>query len=516
MLDSEGRCVILEFPAFVLIGTYSPANRDETRVEFRQSFLEALDVRVRNLVAAGKQVILTGDLNVIRSGLDTSNLAESLRKEGMTMDDWMRMPARRLFNQLVFEGNVVGERDEGREQPILWDLGRRFHPGREGMFTCWDTKRNTRPANNGSRIDYILCSSGIKEWFQDSNIQEGLMGSDHCPVFGTLKDTVNFRGQETSLLDLMNPEDMMHNGKRLREWSLKDLLPISARLIPEFDRRQSIRDMFMKKPAPKTPASTPATKPAGHPAQATESPSHSQIEDAVHDKEKSSSQQPPNSTPLLTLDASCDSSGVPPPCAATDSLLTKSIPKTGSKRTVEEAVSPKRTLKKTKTNESDGGLAQSTLKGFFRPKQPFMQPAGNGQAQRKTKEPSDSSTPSPQKPQSADFGAGDPAPNGLLSPNKSLPQSSSISSVSAVDASEKVFDPIQVKESWSKLRLGQRVAPKCEHGEPCISLLTKKPGVNCGKSVATRVSHRDCKRLQCCPSSRSAAATNNHGRSLTP
>ncbi len=27
-LDSEGRCVILEFPAFVLIGTYCPACRD--------------------------------------------------------------------------------------------------------------------------------------------------------------------------------------------------------------------------------------------------------------------------------------------------------------------------------------------------------------------------------------------------------------------------------------------------------------------------------------------------------
>ena len=27
----------------------------------------------------------------------------------------------------------------------------------------------------GSRIDYILCSSDMKSWFSDSNIQEGLM-----------------------------------------------------------------------------------------------------------------------------------------------------------------------------------------------------------------------------------------------------------------------------------------------------------------------------------------------------
>jgi AP endonuclease-2 len=42
-----------------------------------------------------------------------------------------------------------------------------------------------------------------------------------------------------------------------------------------------------------------------------------------------------------------------------------------------------------------------------------------------------------------------------------------------------VFDPIEAKESWSKL-LGKRVAPRCEHSEPCISLTTRKPGVNCG------------------------------------
>jgi AP endonuclease-2 len=32
--------------------------------------------------------------------------------------------------------------------------------------------------------------------------------------------------------------------------SPKDLLPTSARLIPEFDRRRSIRDMFVKKATP--------------------------------------------------------------------------------------------------------------------------------------------------------------------------------------------------------------------------------------------------------------------------
>ncbi|KAM0524798.1 hypothetical protein ACHAPE_000902 [Trichoderma viride] len=190
LLDSEGRCVILEFPAFVLLGIYSPANRDESRVEFRMEFLQALDARVRNLISEGKQVVLMGDLNVSRSESDSTNVIETLRKEGLSIEEWMNVPSRRLFNHLIYGGTVQGDRDEGREQPALWDLCREFHPTREGMNTCWDTKRNTRPANNGSRIDYVLCSNGLKNWFTEADIQEGLMGSDHCPVFATIADVV--------------------------------------------------------------------------------------------------------------------------------------------------------------------------------------------------------------------------------------------------------------------------------------------------------------------------------------
>lgn len=63
-LDCEGRCVVLEFPAFVLLGVYCPATRDEARAAFRIGFLNLLDIRIRNLIGIGKRVILTGDLNV--------------------------------------------------------------------------------------------------------------------------------------------------------------------------------------------------------------------------------------------------------------------------------------------------------------------------------------------------------------------------------------------------------------------------------------------------------------------
>ncbi|OHF03296.1 DNA lyase [Colletotrichum orchidophilum] len=504
-LDSEGRCVVLEFPAFVLIGTYSPATRDSSRDDFRLGYLSALDARVRNLVAAGKQVILTGDLNVIREEMDTCNLRETLRKEGMSVEEWMQGPSRRFINQLVVGGQVAGDRDEGKETPVLHDLTRIFHPTRQSMFTCWDTKRNTRPANNGSRIDYILCSSGIKDWFTDSNIQEGLMGSDHCPVYAVMSDVVTADGKDSSVLDLMNPDGMFQDGKRLREWSPKDLLPLSAKLIPEFDRRRNIRDMFMKKPAAKIVPT---------PFESHSLPTEDDDHDVNQETQDPEASQAATEETLAASQASMQSNtaaNLPPPASAT----TKPTPSSQNtnpivKRPAESAATTKRALKKSKTNESDsssrsnGGKAQSSLMGFFKPKHPPPTLASPAEADA-------ARTHQPQASLAKNTGAGPGGGSGGSGPTGSLsglseagggkgsssppvssfsssvphsvPHSTAAPSSSAKPretTSEKVFDPIEVKESWSKFNLGKRVVPKCEHGEPCISFQTKKPGVNCG------------------------------------
>lgn len=167
--------MVLEFPAFVLFGVYIPANRDETRDDFRLGFLDVLDSRIRNLIQKGKRVFLTGDLNISRNELDAANAEASMRKQGLSGVEFVSTPARRLFNQLLEGGKVFGERDEGRETSVMWDICRGFHQDRKGMFTCWEQKVNARPGNCGARIDYVLCSLAMKDWFSDSNIQEGLM-----------------------------------------------------------------------------------------------------------------------------------------------------------------------------------------------------------------------------------------------------------------------------------------------------------------------------------------------------
>jgi AP endonuclease-2 len=494
-LDSEGRCVILEFPAFVLIGVYNPANRDETRDEFRLGFLNALDNRIRNLVAAGKRVVLAGDLNIIREEIDTANAEEQLRKNGMTAEEYVSTPARRLFNQLLIGGKVIGERDEGRDIPVLLDICRYFHPGRKGMFTCWEQKKNARPANFGSRIDYILCSYDCKDWFSDSNIQEGLMGSDHCPVYAILKDNVTIDGHDVNIKDVMNPAGNFQDGQRQLEWSTKNILPLSARLIPEFDRRRSIKDMFTKGSSAPRREEANASKNTDHfKATSAAMPAVSDEYETAHNgrdistslatlsQSKSDVEQPQHSIPSLVAQKSSESivsSGKRSGDSQSASRLAKRTKSVASKLSV--------------TSGSPLKKGQSSLTGFFKPK---------------------SSITSNQKPLTAQTNSETaqkhevriilsdadiiPEPeNGSLKPNSSGPasqhyvpdmqndigvtQTGNAQASFNADEQKEIHDPIVAKESWSKI-LGKRAAPRCEHNEPCVSYLTKKPGVNCGRS----------------------------------
>ncbi len=455
-LDAEGRCVILEFPAFVLIGTYCPAERDETRTHFRTSFLRLVDARIRNLVKMGKRVVWTGDLNISREEIDTAAAEENMRKANLDSVEWMSHPARRIFNQLLVGGRVYGERDEGREIPVMWDLCRGFHEGRRGMYTCWETKVNARPGNYGARIDYVLCSADMKDWFCDANIQEGLMGSDHCPVYAVLKDEVpqqllldndglkKHANATTHILDVVNPPGMFAKGVRRQQWSTKCLLPMSGKLIPEFDKRRSIRDMLMRKPTISTPRIDAAA------------------DSSTHDEE--------NMVPSTNIavaapgqkDQDQDS------LARTFSETSDSPAKRKVRNGAPLAVKRPKTTSQPRSNSTTrgGGKGQQSLKGFFSSKPP-----------QTPRSPADGDTltspPTPQLPTDDHDNDNDPLPE--VAASRTATTSVSVQQNPSLAASS------TSKETWGKL-FSKPVIPQCEHGEPCKTMTTKKSGINCGRS----------------------------------
>ena len=336
-LDAEGRCVVLEFPAFVLLGVYAPANSNGMRDDFRHAFHIALDFRIRNLDRLGKRVVLVGDLNVSRDERDTAAAVENCRKAGITHEDYISTPNRRIFNQLLLGGEVVGDRDEKRQQPVLWDTTRGFHPERLGMFTHWEQKTNARPGNHGSRIDFILVSACMRNWVVGANIQEGLLGSDHCPVFIDLADKVQIDGHEVYTKDILNPCGLFDHGVRRRDWQTLGTPAFSARKLPEFTRRQNIKSMFSS-------AGLKKKSSLSEPEQQTARPNH-------HVPASEPFSQGGNSAPdNLKTDASIS--------ATTPALKKRKI----------SAVAHSPNKRHQSRTISSLLKAQSSLKGFFQPK----------------------------------------------------------------------------------------------------------------------------------------------------
>lgn len=285
----------------------------------------------------------------------------------------------------------------------------------------------------------------------------------------------------------MNPTGMFSEGQRQREYSTKDILPMSGKLIPEFDGRRSIRDMFTHRPSVQQLASneTPSTmSAAGSLAPNAET---AEVED-----------QP--TTPA------------PPATGASSSPKTSStVSSAVKKRPLSEASSVK-LLKRSKSGSTAVALAasskgQQSLKGFFKPKASTSNgtvlggtheggqlPTANSKVEPVTRtllpaaeilqtftgntvrlQPpaSDSTLTTSRAAQTPKTGAHGTQPTTASpSPSNNTP----------ANASSPIHDPIVSKESWSKL-FTKPVAPRCEgHDEPCIMLLTKKSGMNCGRS----------------------------------
>ncbi|KAG0051295.1 Class II abasic (AP) endonuclease [Gryganskiella cystojenkinii] len=281
-LDSEGRGLVLDFGFFVLFNLYCPNETDETRLPFKMDYYHLLEARVRGLIQEGREVMILGDMNVIPTELDHCD-PEKWKKE-CGCDDFTNTQPRRWFNAFLAPGGP------------MTDLYRVFHEGERGAFTCWNTKINARPSNYGTRLDYILVTSGLLPWFKSCNRKPQVVGSDHCPVVAEMftelvleKDPVEIvKGREMTAsaaaeasrddIDASLSEvtlDANNNSKRSRQ--LQDILDsyggtndhvLAAKYYDEFSGKQQKLSMFFKKPA--AAAAATATEPS--PSQMTPPP----------------------------------------------------------------------------------------------------------------------------------------------------------------------------------------------------------------------------------------------------
>ena len=285
----------------------------------------------------------------------------------------------------------------------------------------------------------------------------------------------------------MNPTGMFLHGQRQREYSTKDILPLSGKLIPEFDGRRSIRDMFNRKPslAPKQCKCIPSPE-----------------------ADIGTSSTWLSKPPLAGKQALQRTRSSRTECETTGTNPAKSLSPTDNKRLLGEGVNAK-SLKRAKVGStatmpvaSSKGQQQS-LKGFFKPKGASGSISGIATLDLEmvaSQLGSDKSIPRHNLPQTARTADMFNIPNTnqltstLLSPAALSPRVSDKESMSFVETNEAdhdggtsqsqetVHDPVESKDSWFKL-FAKPAAPRCEgHREPCVSFLTRKSGINCGRS----------------------------------
>ena len=161
-LDTEGRMITLEYPAFFLATCYTPnAQRELARIGHRMEWDEAFRGYLAGLDQK-KPVIVCGDLNVAHQEIDLKNPASNRGNAGFSDQE----------RESVTKTLACG----------FPDTFRHLHPEETGAYTWWSYMFKAREKNAGWRIDYFLVSDRLKDKIMSTPIYSQVMGSDHCPV----------------------------------------------------------------------------------------------------------------------------------------------------------------------------------------------------------------------------------------------------------------------------------------------------------------------------------------------
>jgi AP endonuclease-2 len=204
-LDAEGRCIITlhdlkvgnERKTMALINVYCPRADPEKpeRLLYKLRFYKLLELRANSLVRSGGHfVVIVGDINTSHRKIDHCDPYEEFEDN----------PARRWFDHFLYypksDVSVIKKDDDDDFSQEEWkilkvdndveghqylDSFRHFNPDRELAFTCWNTLKNCRSTNYGTRLDYVFTCKSMADYVTNCDIEQDVLGSDHCPVRAT-------------------------------------------------------------------------------------------------------------------------------------------------------------------------------------------------------------------------------------------------------------------------------------------------------------------------------------------
>jgi exodeoxyribonuclease-3 len=160
--DREGRTIVADFGAFVLINTYVPhGSRDHSRVDFKLGYKERLFRLCEDLKTSGREIVLCGDINTAHREIDLARPKQNKNTSGF-------LPRERAWLDRFVEAGYV-------------DVFRALYP-EQVAYSWWAYWGDAQDRDVGWRLDYTFVSPGLMPHALDAKIHKDVIGSDHCPV----------------------------------------------------------------------------------------------------------------------------------------------------------------------------------------------------------------------------------------------------------------------------------------------------------------------------------------------
>jgi exodeoxyribonuclease-3 len=158
--DFETRIVSAQLGSFLFVSVYVPnGGKDFTA---KMDFLNRMERFIGEAHAAGRQVVICGDMNIARTERDVHP------KERNPLLVGQRPEERELFERILARGLV--------------DVGRAIDPENDNLFTWWAPWRKLRERNIGWRLDYVLASEPLAAKATACAAYREIGTSDHAPV----------------------------------------------------------------------------------------------------------------------------------------------------------------------------------------------------------------------------------------------------------------------------------------------------------------------------------------------
>jgi len=162
-MDAEGRYIQADFDKHSVASLYLPSgSAKEERQLVKYSFMERFDKHLQKLKKQKREFIICGDYNIVHKEIDIKNWKSNRKNSGCLPEEraWLdQLFGARKFVDAFREVNQ--EKDE---------------------YTWWSNRGQAWTNNVGWRIDYQVCTPGLKSVITAGHIYKDERFSDHAPL----------------------------------------------------------------------------------------------------------------------------------------------------------------------------------------------------------------------------------------------------------------------------------------------------------------------------------------------